>query len=114
MDMPFELKFVLNGNLILEVFYFLIHKFDDQSTVHANQMVMMRTIDFRFIAGSAVTQIHFTGKTVVYQNIHSSVNGGTRYMLSPFFQRQVDFFTFPMPSVFDNFLQDRSSLRGIL
>ena len=114
MDMPFELKIVLNGNLILEIFYLLVHKFDDQSTVHAYQMVMMRTVDFRFIAGSAISQIHLAGKSVVYQNIHGPVNGGTGYRLPPFFQRQVDFFTFPMPFVFDNLLQDRCSLRGIL
>ena len=66
MDMTFELKIVLKGNLILEVFNFLIHKFDNQSTVHTYQMVMMGTVDLGFIASSAVSQIHLAGKPIVY------------------------------------------------
>ena len=65
MNMPLEFKMVTLGNLILEIFYILIYKFNNFTAGGADHVIMMRVVYLSFISNSPITYIHFSNKDQV-------------------------------------------------
>ena len=78
--MSLKFKMITLCNFILEIFNILINKFYNFSAAGTDKVIMMWTVHFTFITGSAVPDFHLPRKIVFYKDIHGSVNGSAGHM----------------------------------